>query len=104
MKLVIPKQDENGTPLRLTKFQEHSIGDILHTFDHGAVVGVGTARGALLGDTMGAGKTIDAIAVVNSVARFRRILVICMASAVENVWVEHIRRWQTRDLRIMDHH
>ena len=24
---------------------------------------------------------------------------ICMASAVENVWVEHIRRWQTRRLR-----
>jgi SNF2 family DNA or RNA helicase len=104
MKLVIPEQDERGKPLRLTKFQEHSICDILHTLERGAVVGLGTARGALLGDTMGAGKTIDAIAVVNSVARFRRILVICMASAVENVWVEHIRRWQTRDLRITPIH
>ena len=99
MKLVIPKQDENGTPLRLTKFQEHSIRDMLHTLDQGAVIGVGTARGALLGDTMGAGKTIDAIVVVNMVPRFRRVLVLCMVPAVEKVWVEHIRCWQTRNLR-----
>jgi hypothetical protein len=78
MELVIPSQDENGKPLRLTKFQEHSIGDILRTLEHGAVVGVGTARGALLGDTMGAGKTIEAIVVVNTVPTFRRILVLCM--------------------------
>jgi SNF2 family DNA or RNA helicase len=100
MKLVIPKQDENGAALSLTKFQEHSIRDILHTLDQGAVIGVGTARGALLGDTMGAGKTIDAIVVVNTVPRFRRILMLCMVPAVDKVWVEHIRRWQTRDLRI----
>jgi SNF2 domain-containing protein len=99
MKFPIPEQDENGKPLSLTKFQEHSIRDILHALDHGAVMGTGTARGALLGDIMGAGKTIQAIAVVNTVPRFRRVLVICMASAVEKVWVEHIRRWQTRDLR-----
>ena len=74
MKLVIPEQDERGKPLRLTKFEEHSIRDILHTLDQGAVTGVGTARGALLGDTMGAGKTIDAIVVVNMVPRFRRVL------------------------------
>ena len=67
-------------------------------------MGTGTARGALLGDTMGAGKTIDVIAVVNTVPRFRRVLVLCMASAVEKVWVEHIRRWQTRDLRITPVH
>jgi SWI/SNF-related matrix-associated actin-dependent regulator 1 of chromatin subfamily A len=59
---------------------------------------------AWLADTMGAGKTVVAIAAVNSVPRFRRILVICMASAVEKVWVEHIRRWQTRDLRITPIH
>jgi SWI/SNF-related matrix-associated actin-dependent regulator 1 of chromatin subfamily A len=53
---------------------------------------------------MGAGKTVVAIAVANSVPRFRRILVICMAPAVENVWVEHIRRWQTCDLRITPVH
>jgi hypothetical protein len=34
----------------------------------------------------------------------RWILVICMASAVEKVWVEHLRRWQTRDLRITSVH
>jgi SNF2 family DNA or RNA helicase len=49
---------------------------------------------------MGAGKTIDAIVVVNTVPRFRRILMLCMVPAVDKVWVEHIRRWQTRDLRI----
>jgi SWI/SNF-related matrix-associated actin-dependent regulator of chromatin subfamily A-like protein 1 len=104
MELVIPSQDENGKPLRLTKFQEHSIGDILRTLEHGAVVGVGTARGALLGDTMGAGKTIEAIVVVNTVPTFRRILVLCMVPAIEAVWVPHIRRWQTRDLRITPVH
>jgi hypothetical protein len=41
---------------------------------------------------------------MNMVPRFHRVLVICMASAVENVWVEHIRRWQTRDLRITPIH
>jgi SNF2 family DNA or RNA helicase len=98
MKFIIPDQEH------LKKFQEHSIRDILRTFDHGAVMGMGTARGALLGDIMGAGKTIDAIVVVNMVPRFRRILALCMASAVEKVWVEHIRRWQTRDLRITPIH
>jgi SNF2 family DNA or RNA helicase len=104
MKIPIPEKDEKGNALSLKKFQEHSIRDILHTLDQGAVMGTGTARGALLGDTMGAGKTIDAIAVVNTVPRFRRVLVLCMASAVEKVWVEHIRRWQTRDLRITPVH
>ena len=104
MKILIPKQDESGNALSLMKFQEHSIRNILHAVEHGAVTGTGTARGALLGDTMGAGKTIQAIAVVNTVPRFRRVLVICMASAVEKVWVEHIRRWQTRDLRITPVH
>jgi SNF2 family DNA or RNA helicase len=99
MKIPIP---ENG--LRLTEFQKHSIHDILCTFDQGAVIGVGTARGALLGDIMGAGKTVVAVAVVNAIAKFRRILVICMAPAVEKVWVEHIRQWQTRDLRISPVH
>ena len=53
MKIPIPEQDESGKPLSLTKFQEHSIRDILHALDHGAVMGAGTARGALLGDIMG---------------------------------------------------
>jgi SNF2 family DNA or RNA helicase len=104
VKIPIPEKDEKGNALRLKKFQEHSIRDILHTLDQGAVMGTGTARGALLGDTMGAGKTIDAIAVVNTVPRFCRVLVLCMASAVEKVWAEHIGRWQTRDLRITPVH
>jgi hypothetical protein len=57
-------------------------------------------RGALLGDVMGAGKTVVTVAVVNTVTKFQRILVICMASAAEKLWVEHMRRWQTRSLRI----
>ena len=104
MELVIPSQDENGKPLSLKKFQEHSIRDILHTLEQGAVIGVGSARGALLGDTMGAGKTIDAIVVVNAVPTFRRILVLCMVPAIEAVWVPHIRRWQTRALRVTPVH
>ena len=104
MKIAVPDKDERGNVLRLTGFQEHSTRDVLRTFDQGAVVGTGTARGALLADIMGAGKTVVAIAVVNSVPRFRRILVICMAPAVEKVWVEHIRQWQTRDLRITPIH
>ena len=104
MKVRIPKQDENGNALSLKKFQERSIGDVLHAIEHGAITGTGTARGALLGDIMGAGKTIQAIAVVNTVPGFHRVLVICMASAVEKVWVEHIRRWQTRDLRLTPIH
>ena len=104
MKIPVPEKDETGTVLRLAKFQEHSIRDVLRTLDQGAVIGTGTARGALLADIMGAGKTVVAIAGVNSVPRFRRILVICMASGVEKVWVEHIRRWQTRRLRITPVH
>jgi SNF2 family DNA or RNA helicase len=104
VKIAIPEKDERGNALSLKQFQEHSIRDVLHTLDQGAVIGTGTARGALLGDTMGAGKTVVAIAVENTVPRFRRILVICMASAVDKVWVEHIRRWQTRDLRITPVH
>jgi SWI/SNF-related matrix-associated actin-dependent regulator 1 of chromatin subfamily A len=104
VKILIPEKDETGNVPRLTNFQEHSIRDVLRTFEQGAVMGTGSARGALLADTMGAGKTVVAIAVVNSIPRFRRILVICMAPAVEKVWVEHIRRWQTRDLRITPVH
>jgi SNF2 family DNA or RNA helicase len=103
-KIPVPAKDEKGNVLHLEKFQEHSVRDILRTLDQGAVMGMGTARGALLGDIMGAGKTVQAVAVVNTVRRFRRVLVICMASGVENVWVEHIRRWQTRDLRLTPIH
>jgi SWI/SNF-related matrix-associated actin-dependent regulator of chromatin subfamily A-like protein 1 len=104
VKIPIPEKNECGNVLRLTNFQERSIHDVLRVFGNGALIGTGSARGALLADTMGAGKTVVAIAVANSVPRFRRILVICMAPAVENVCVEHIRRWQTYDLRITPVH
>jgi SNF2 family DNA or RNA helicase len=104
VKIAIPEKDERDNLLLLTKFQQHSVQAVLQVFEHGAVTGTGSARGALLADAMGAGKTVVAVAVVNSVPRLRRILVVCMASAVEKVWVEHIRRWQTQDLRITPIH
>ena len=49
-KIPVPAKDEKGNVLHLEKFQEHSVRDILRTLDQGAVMGTGTARGALLGD------------------------------------------------------
>jgi hypothetical protein len=48
MKIPIPAKDEKGKPLSLKSFQEHSIRDVLHTLDQGAVMGTGTARGRSL--------------------------------------------------------
>ena len=77
----------------LTKGQPKSIGDTIHVLRHGAVEGTGTARGALLADEMGTGKTIVAIVAANTL-EFRRILVICPANLRET-WVREIRAWQT---------
>jgi SWI/SNF-related matrix-associated actin-dependent regulator of chromatin subfamily A-like protein 1 len=101
---IVPEVDEHDKFLQLSNLQERSVQDVLRAFEHGAVVGTGTAKGVLLGDTMGAGKTVIAIAATNAVSEFRRILVICMASAIEKVWVEHIRRWQIGHLRITPVH
>ena len=78
----------------LTKGQPKSIQDTIHVLRHGAVEGTGTARGALLADEMGTGKTIVAIVAANTLG-FRRILVICPAHLRETTWVSAIRAWQT---------
>jgi SWI/SNF-related matrix-associated actin-dependent regulator 1 of chromatin subfamily A len=77
----------------LTKGQPKSIQDTIHILRHGAIEGTGTARGALLADEMGTGKTIVAIVAANTLG-FRRILVICPANLRET-WVSEIRAWQT---------
>jgi SWI/SNF-related matrix-associated actin-dependent regulator of chromatin subfamily A-like protein 1 len=77
----------------LTRGQPKSIQDVIHVLRHGAVEGTGTARGALLADEMGTGKTIVAIVAANTL-EFRRILVICPAHLRE-MWVSEIRTWQT---------
>jgi SWI/SNF-related matrix-associated actin-dependent regulator 1 of chromatin subfamily A len=78
---------------RLYLGQVHSIAAVLHGLQHGAIKGTGTARGVLLCDEMGTGKTPVAITVV-SIMEFQRILVICKES-VRAVWDAHIRTWQT---------
>ena len=78
----------------LTRGQPKSIQDTIHVLRHGAIEGTGTARGALLADEMGTGKTIVAIVAANTLG-FRRILVICPAHLRETTWVNEIRAWQT---------
>jgi SWI/SNF-related matrix-associated actin-dependent regulator of chromatin subfamily A-like protein 1 len=57
-----------------------------------------THRGAMFGDVMGVGKTIEAIGTANVLGR-RRILVACPASMLLTWWRE-IRTWQTLGLRV----
>ena len=78
----------------LTRGQPKSIQDTIHVLRHGAIEGTGTARGALLADEMGTGKTVVAIVAANTL-RFRRILVTCPAHLRETTWVNEIRAWQT---------
>jgi SWI/SNF-related matrix-associated actin-dependent regulator 1 of chromatin subfamily A len=73
--------------------QESSIRAILHVLQHGAVHGTGTARGALLADEQGTGKTPCAIVTANTLG-YQRILVIAPQSLRQN-WENEIRRWQT---------
>jgi SWI/SNF-related matrix-associated actin-dependent regulator 1 of chromatin subfamily A len=73
--------------------QRASIRQVVHCFRHGAVVGTGTARGVLLADEQGTGKTPVSIVAANAM-RFQRILVVCPAS-LRTVWDDAIRLWQT---------
>jgi SNF2 family DNA or RNA helicase len=57
-----------------------------------------THRGAMFGDVMGVGKTIEAIGTANALGP-RRILVACPASMLSTWWRE-IRTWQTLGLRV----
>jgi SNF2 family DNA or RNA helicase len=78
---------------KLTGGQPKSIQDTIHVLRHGAIERTGNARGALLADEMGTGKTIVAIVAANTLG-FRRILVISPANLRET-WVSEIRAWQT---------
>jgi SNF2 family DNA or RNA helicase len=78
----------------LTKGQPKSIRDTIHVLRHGAIEGTGTARGALLADEMGTGKTIVSVVAANTLG-FRRILVICPAHLQQTTWLREIREWQT---------
>lgn len=73
--------------------QLKSIRRVTHALRHGAVIGVGNAKGVLLAYEMGTGKTIVTIVAANTLG-FRRILVICPAH-VRDTWVNEIRTWQT---------
>lgn len=77
----------------LKQGQLKSIQLVIHGLRHGAVIGAGSAKGVLLADEMGTGKTIVSIVAANTLG-FRRILVVCPAH-VRETWVSEIRAWQT---------
>ncbi len=58
-----------------------------------------TNRGAMFGDVMGLGKTIEAIGTANAMGP-ARILVVCPASVLLT-WRREIRKWQTLGLPVL---
>ena len=58
-----------------------------------------TNRGAMFGDVMGLGKTIEAIVTANAMVR-HRILVVCPASVLFT-WRREIWKWQTLGLPVL---
>ena len=77
----------------LQRGQLKSLQHVTHALRHGAITGDGNAKGVLLADEMGTGKTVVAIVAANTLG-FRRILVVCPAH-VRHTWVNEIRAWQT---------
>jgi len=73
--------------------QVTSVEAVLHGLRHGSVTGTGTARGVLLSDEQGTGKTAVSIVAANAM-NFQRILVVCPAS-LRSVWDAQIHIWQT---------
>ena len=71
--------------------QPKSVDEILRVWQRGALVGSGTARGALLADSMGLGKTASAV-VAAKIARMRRVLVVAPKSAIPD-WLRELRDW-----------
>lgn len=55
--------------------------------------------GALIGDDMGLGKSIQAVGVINADVDCKRVLVICPASIKLN-WQKELRKWLTRPLSV----
>jgi SWI/SNF-related matrix-associated actin-dependent regulator of chromatin subfamily A-like protein 1 len=73
--------------------QLQSIQQVIRGLQYGAIIGGGSARGMLLADEMGTGKTIVSIIAANTL-QFLRILVICPAH-LRKTWIDEIRAWQT---------
>src|SRR6266567_8625603 len=84
-------------PNELREPQPESIRQVIKILRDGALDGIGTARGALLGDEQGLGKTATAIIAVytlrNLVGGYRRILVVASKNLLP-VWKAEIERWQ----------
>ncbi len=74
--------------------QRKSVEDVIHALRAGAVRGTGDAKGVLLADEMGTGKTIVCIVAANTLG-YRRILIICPAHLRETTWINEITAWQT---------
>jgi SWI/SNF-related matrix-associated actin-dependent regulator 1 of chromatin subfamily A len=89
--MTLPKKA--ATAPALLPGQVASVEAVLHGLRFGSVSGEGTARGVLLADEQGTGKTTVAIVATNAM-RFQRILIVCPAS-LRAVWEERIERWQT---------
>jgi SNF2 family DNA or RNA helicase len=64
-----------------------------------AINRLGTNRGAMFGDVMGLGKTIEAIVTANAMVT-SRILVVCPASVLFT-WRREIWKWQTLGLPVL---
>jgi SWI/SNF-related matrix-associated actin-dependent regulator of chromatin subfamily A-like protein 1 len=73
--------------------QLKSLQHVIQGLRQGAVIGAGIAKGVLLADDMGTGKTIVSIVAANTLG-CRRILVVCPAH-VRETWINEIRAWQT---------
>ena len=78
----------------LKEGQRRSIEKVVHALQYGAVRGTGHAKGVLLADEMGTGKTIVCIVAANTLG-YRRILVVCPAHLRETTWVNETTAWQT---------
>jgi SWI/SNF-related matrix-associated actin-dependent regulator 1 of chromatin subfamily A len=78
--------------LELSEGQLQSVRDIIHVFEHGAVKGTGTARGALLADEQGCGKTLVTIAVAD--AMDYQLMLVVVPQALRENWGREIRRWK----------
>jgi hypothetical protein len=80
--------------VRLRDPQPRSIRGILRVWEHGALVGEGTAIGPILADSMGLGKTASTIIAANT-ASMRRVLVIAPKAALTD-WKRELRARHSR--------
>jgi SNF2 family DNA or RNA helicase len=73
--------------------QPKSIAAILKVWRDGALVGSGAARGALLADSMGLGKTATSVVAARQ-AGYARVLVVCPKAAITD-WQREIHDWHS---------